>query len=479
MSRKGRHAAQMATRKQRLFCFLVAIAVIAWALYFHLEISRSASLMMLVFWLTCDAVVAFYLISFAIGRRFIHFPVARGFVVGLVPTYEDSTESVHSTIRSMLNQTRPPDVIHVVDDGSKNPPAPFDHPKVVWHRKPNGGKRDAQAYVLRQIDPDTVDYFWTIDGDSEVEPTALEHMLRAMSNKKIMACTGMILVRNYRQNFLTRITDLNIGTSCLEVRTSRSLLGAVETTSGALALYRKEIFYDNLEDYLTSGTNGDDRRLTMYAAMRGDIVVVNEARVHTDMPETVSGMFWQRLRWGKSAWQAIPFWLINLSPKQIVFPMMAMVMWALIPITFTWLIVSITVNGHYQHALIASGAYLLIRYGETAQYMISRPGMPNHIKFFWWLVLTPIELLVNLFVTRPAKYWALTKLKQRGWHTRGNAHAEEPADTPMVTIPHQRHDETMPLRTVVEPEVYTLYDPSATQTTELPIPGNLRQEAPH
>lgn len=463
MSRRGRHAAPTATRKQRILCFLVAVAVVAWALFFHLQISRSASLLMLVFWLFCDAVVAFYLISFAIGRRFIHFPVAQGVVIGLVPTYNDSTESVHGTIRSMLAQTRPPDMIHVVDDGSSSPPAPFIHDKVVWHVKPNGGKRDAQAYVLKQLDPTTIDYLWTIDGDSEVESDALEHMLRAMSNSKVMACTGMILVRNRTRNLLTRIADLNIGTSCLEVRTSRSLLGAVETTSGALALYRKSIFYDNMDDYLSSGTNGDDRRLTMYAAMKGDVVVVNEARVYTDMPEDVSGMFWQRLRWGKSAWQAIPFWLVNLSPKQIMFPMMAMVMWALIPLIFTWLIVSIALNGHYQHALVASGAYMLIRYGETAQYMISRPGMNNMSKFGWWLVLTPLELLVNLLVTRPAKYWALTKLKQRGWHTRGNAHAA----AHKITIPQQRtstpkFEDTMPLK--------VLYDPHATITTELPMP---------
>ena len=77
-----------------------------------------------------------------------------------------------------------------------------------------------------------------------------------MHDDRVQACTGMIFVRNWNTNLLTRLTDINVVTSCLLFRMARSILGIVSPTSGALALYRSEVIYDNLDDYLTSGTAG-------------------------------------------------------------------------------------------------------------------------------------------------------------------------------------------------------------------------------
>ena len=44
----------------------------------------------------------------------------------------------------------------------------------------------------------------------------------------------MIYIRNYRTNWVTLAADIDIGTSCVMMRASRSMLGALETTSGAL-----------------------------------------------------------------------------------------------------------------------------------------------------------------------------------------------------------------------------------------------------
>lgn len=47
-----------------------------------------------------------------------------------------------------------------------------------------------------------------------------------------------------------------------------------------------------------------------------------------------------------------------------------------------------------------------------------------------------------------------------------------------ATVPAPRHEETIQLRKL-EPAVHSLYDPHTTLTTELPLPGNLRQEPTH
>lgn len=399
------------------------MGVTAVAVTFHLVVGKNVSLFMLCFYLFGAAIVAFYMGAYTKGRRFTHLPVAQGRVVAIVPTYNDEPELLYNCIWSLIEQSRPPDEIHVVDDGSKVPVEPFDHPLVHWHHKPNGGKRDAQAWVLNRLDPITTDYLLTVDGDSVLDSRAVEHLLRSMSNPEVQASTGLILVRNWRTNLLTRLTDVNIGTSCLMVRTSRSLIGAVETTSGALAMYRSAVVFDNLADYLDSGTNGDDRRLTMYALLRGQVVVVNEAIVHSAMPTTLGDMYKQRVRWGKSGWQVMPFSVINLSMRQLFFPMVSLIGWVVLPIFLFWAAYEAIFADHASQVGAALGLALFIRYGQTSLYYITRPGMRGWVKFYSWLFLTPVEKCLNLFFICVAKYHALFKLKNRGWETRGDAHA--------------------------------------------------------
>src|SRR5207245_9888616 len=100
-----------------------------------------------------------------------------------------------------------------------------------------------------------------------------------MSNKKIEAATGWIYVRNYRESLVARAADMDIGGSCVMMRASRSMLGALETTSGALALYRSEILYDHLDDYAVECGTGDDRWLAMRALVRDRVGGVDGAGV--------------------------------------------------------------------------------------------------------------------------------------------------------------------------------------------------------
>lgn len=415
----------MNSLRKKIVCGVITVVVASIGVTFHLVYGGGASPFMMGFYLFGVAIILFYMGAFTKGRHFTHLEVARGRVIAIVPTFNDETELLHNCIRSLINQTHPPDEIHVVDDGSANPVVTFDHPAVHWHRQPNQGKRFAQGNLLAKLHPDGADYILTVDGDSVLDERAVEHLLRSMSDPKVQAATGLILVRNRTDNLLTRITDINIGTSCLMIRTSRSVIGAVETTSGALAMYRAKIIFDNLDDYVSSGTNGDDRRLTLYALLRGDVVVANEAIVHSAMPTEVGDMYRQRLRWGKSGWQAIPFSVTNLTGKQLFFPVLALLQWITLPLMWGWVLASVIFWGDGSHVLLALGVYMMIRYGEVSLYIITRPGMGFWPKLWSWLLLTPLETVVNLGITRPAKYHALLKLKVRGWETRGNAHAED------------------------------------------------------
>ncbi len=418
----------------------ITTAVAAWALTYHLYLGHTGFGFMLLFYVFVAAMVVFYMVSAVLSGNYSRKPVAPGRMIAVIASYNETDEALHATIAGLLNSVRPPDEIHVMDDGSATWSTPYDHPRVVWHQQSNMGKRHAQANVLRWIRDQVAaglaempDFIYTGDSDSVVERHATDQLLRAFSDPAVQGTTGLILVRNRTDNVLTCAQDLDIGTSCLLVRTSRSVLGAVSPTSGAMAMYRAAVLFDNLDDYVESGTNGDDRRLSLYSLVRrvrlpsgkvvnGKVVAVNTAHVYTDMPPKAGDLWRQRLRWGKSGWQSLPFEITNLPFVPLAFRLYALALAVVLPIMYAWVGVSIVMGGHYQVLLIALAASMVIRYGETSLYAMIRPGMTGWQRLWMWLVMTPVAFAMNWFIIRPAKYWALTQLNKRGWVTRGNAH---------------------------------------------------------
>ena len=228
----------------------------------------AASAVLISYWIFGAALIAICLLAFVRGRKFVNFPVARGRTIAIIPAYNEPQEKLHACVRSLLAQTVKLDKIIVMDDGSAEPVVPFDAPGVEWIRQPNVGKRGAQVAALRRFRRDEFQFVMTVDSDSTPYPDALEHLLRAMSNKKVQAATGWIYIRNYRESLVARAADIDIGGSCVMMRASRSMLGALETTSGALALYRSEILYDHLDEYAVECGTGDDRWRRSCAAAR-------------------------------------------------------------------------------------------------------------------------------------------------------------------------------------------------------------------
>ncbi len=415
---------------QRAFALVPVVVFLAYAIWSHVSWGMSRDILFLSSFFTVVGVVAtYFLLSGIFWRSFTHLPPAAGRVLCIVPCYNEGPELVHETVKALLRQTILPDMIHVVDDGSQTPLVTFEDPLVRWHRIPNGGKREAQAYALKLHTSGEFDYILTVDSDSVLDDDALEHMLRAMEDARVQACTGMIFVRNWNVNFLTRLTDINVVTSCLLFRMSRSILGVVSPTSGALALYRSAVIYDNLDDYLNSGTAGDDRRLSFYALLRGQVVGVTEAVVCTQLPETWKGIFWQRMRWSKSAWLGTGFVLTNLRKLVIafyVFPLLFTLMW---PFVITTLIV-VAVRYHNPVLINGFAFWEMCSITQTAVYAIYRPGFTRRQRVTQWL-LSPLYPLLGLIILRPAAYWALTALKNTSWHTREVVASDEEAHESM------------------------------------------------
>jgi len=241
----------------------------------------------------------------------------------------------------------------------------------------------------------------------------------------------MIYIRNYEDSWVSRAADIDIGTSCVMMRASRSMLGSLETTSGALALYRICLLYDNLEEYAVECGTGDDRWLALRALRIGEVVGVAEALVETDMPSTMKGTYRQRLRWARSWWWMLPYVFSYLGPKQLLSPIFGLVQLVLTPLIFLYIILSATLSwqtrysDHLSILGIYAGAYVIVRYGLSALYLVGRPRMSGREKFISWVVGTPAAVFLNMILLVPTRYIALFKLFDNRWQTREevpNAH---------------------------------------------------------
>lgn len=380
--------------------------------------------LLIAYWTLGASAIGGCLLAFLVGRRYTHLPIASGRVLCIVPAYNEPAESLERTVDALLAQTVEIDIV-VIDDGSAVPAVPTrEHPRLTWMRQENTGKRGAQVAVLRSIPAGTYDYVLTVDSDSQPFPDACEQLLRSMSDPHVQAATGMIYVRNHGDSWIARAADIDIGGSCVMMRASRSMLGALETTSGALALYRSSLLYDHLDAYAIECGTGDDRWLALRALRRGEVVAVAEACVETDMPASMSGTYRQRLRWARSWWWMLPYVFRHLRPRQLLSPLFGITQLVITPFLLLYAIAAGTSawTGHGEASSttvwLYAFAYLAVRYSLAALYLLGRPHMTRREKWISLLVGTPSAIVLNLILLSPTRYWALARLFDNRWQTR-------------------------------------------------------------
>ena len=414
----GRHRDRGERRRllnSRLVAWLSAVLSAAIVVGFHQTSWHRDWTIETGFFASVSVMIIVMLTLSANGKSFRKLPVAPGKVVALVPAYNENPYTLHACIWSLLNGTIVPDAIHVVDDGSVFPVTTFEHPRVFWHRTANQGKRAAQIYGLRhQLD---ADFVLTVDSDSIVDKYALEEILRAMSAPNVQAVTGTCLVRNRSENLITRLTDLEFVSGNFVARRARSALGAVAPTSGPLSLYRAAVVIDNAEDYLTSGTYGDDRRLTHYSLLRGRVVVCDTAIVEMEMPSTIRSLYRQRVRWCKGYMKYLPWELANLSGAALVLRMWNTVLIMIMPFVFVTAFVVIPVTTHKIY-WIAWLYWCLLLYASTLTYAIGRPWLSRRQRWLTWLIGTPFLIVLQLLILRPALFHAGLTVRDESWGTR-------------------------------------------------------------
>jgi cellulose synthase/poly-beta-1,6-N-acetylglucosamine synthase-like glycosyltransferase len=242
--------------------------------------------------------------------------------VGVIVAAHNEALVLPVTLRALLEQTDPPDLILIADDGSTDAtaalllrehglqaPAPGTlsapspvQPSLRWLRLPHGGKARALNAAVLLADTDVL---LTVDGDTLLERHAIAEVRRAFAAEPALAVvTGVITpvcgrswsgrffqwfqTYEYIRNFLSRYAWMQVDSLLL--------------VSGAFAGFRRDALlavggFDPdclVEDYELI------HRLRQHAVAHGldwRVRVLGGAQARTEAPSTLPAFLRQRRRW--------------------------------------------------------------------------------------------------------------------------------------------------------------------------------------
>jgi hyaluronan synthase len=394
-------------------------------------------------------------------------PIAKLRVVVLVPMYNEDPEIIRRSIRSMLEQTRVPDRIHVVDDGSRSNDA-VDAVKLertgvetrvrISRHRMNLGKREALATAARA--EQDADIFVTVDSDTILDPHAIEALLRAFRDRTVMGVTGFVRVLNRHRNVLTRLIDLRYANAFLLDRGFQSTFGSVLCACGSLAAWRRRVLIDNLNDFVRQRflgqicTYGDDRRLTNYALSSGRVLLAREAIAYTAAPERLSHYVRQQARWCRSFVRESLWAVMNLplSRPALWLSLAELTGWILFTLTAGFIVVMLPFIGMV-FGLTAVAAYVTltsamawVRSVRWFDAGVEGETRGDRVRTF---LLAPIYAVLSLFVLLPLRFVALATLRTTSWGTRSDVEVtlESKQPTPeSATARARRWREAQPAR---------------------------------
>ena len=215
----------------------------------------------------------------------------------IVPIFNEE-KTATETIFSLLKLEYPKNKLRViiVDDGSTD-----NTPNVIRRfganrrieiiRKKNGGKYTALNAGLAKVNSELVG---CLDADSFVPPDTLKKIIPYFENKKTMAVTPAIKI-NRPNRFISHMqsNEYNLG---IFIKKCFSLIDSVTVTPGPFSIFRTKVF-ENLGPFKEAHNTED---LEMAMRMQKNFYKITNAHtaiVYTTGPNSLKGLYKQRVRW--------------------------------------------------------------------------------------------------------------------------------------------------------------------------------------
>lgn len=378
-------------------------------------------------------------------------------VAVLLPVYNEDPGYLRLGLESLLAQTRLPDSVHVVDDGSTSGDyaevrawweraAAQSGIRATWIRQNNAGKRHAQAMGV--LASPEADVYVTLDSDSCLAPNALAEILKPFTRARVQSVAGIVLATNHRANLLTRITDLWFVTGQLTERSALSAMGAVLVNSGPLAAYRAPVVRDNLDSYLNETFMGrpvgfsDDSLLTLYALLRGRAVQQPSAVVFTALPERPRHFAKMYMRWMRGS-TIRSLWRMRYLPVTGWAYWAQLIRWFQVALStgvLAWLLVVEPVRYGNTPPWSFLVVPFLIGWAQALRYLgVIRSDERIRQRAVTWLLM-PLAVVGSWTVLRAMRWYGIATCARTGWGTR--QHGAEVALTPTPAVDNET---TMPL----------------------------------
>lgn len=244
----------------------------------------------------------------------------------LVPCFNEGINA-KETIGYALGLQYPDFEVIAINDGSKDDTGEIlnqlaqQHEKLkVVHLAENQGKAmalQAGSLVARS------EYLIGIDGDALIDPHAAHWLVRHFEqDASVAAVTGNPRIRN-RSTLLGRVQVGEFSSIVGMIKRAQRSFGRLFTVSGVITAFRKSAVHD--VGYWSADMLTEDIDITWKLQRAGwDVRFEPNALVWILMPETLSGLWKQRLRWAMGGAQVL---IKNLDvffrPKQnFLWPLM-------------------------------------------------------------------------------------------------------------------------------------------------------------
>lgn len=355
----------------------------------------------------------------------------------VIPSHNEDPAMLKEMLESIDAQTILPHVVYFIENGGTNGDAERIFkawaketlvPRPIFMYRAEAGKRDAQvaAFVREFRRAEPVDVIVTVDGDTELDPRAIFEGLKPFADPTVMSVAGLLVGKNRADNMLTRIVDLGFVSSFMNGRAAWSAFGSVAVNCGGLAFYRSWVVKAHLKEYVEQTMfgrklhSGDDRMLTAFAALEGRTVFQETSVGYTLLPSNFSHLTRQRGRWWRSFWWG-GIWLIRrFEPTRIIWWLVASqyITFVLYAVLFPLVVLYDPLRHHTIPWAFFTYAFMLSYLRSARTLAVNRPDQPLSTQFTQYLFLSPLVVLLNLWLCTMLQWWGLLTFYETGWRTR-------------------------------------------------------------
>lgn len=223
--------------------------------------------------------------------------------VSVVVVGHSEEKKVESCVHALREQSRPPNEIIVLSDGSTDAMALrvrelsrrrlIDAAHVTELRSGKAAGLNLGALVSHG------EIIVFVDCDCTFDRHALRNILRHFADPGVGAVAGSVIVRNPHESLLTAFQAIEYLVTISLGKQAMDRLGLVSCISGAFGAYRRSA-YDAVGGYDAEG--GEDLDITLSLRSAGwSVRFAEDAVCYTDVPATRAVLVRQRGRWERDA----------------------------------------------------------------------------------------------------------------------------------------------------------------------------------